>query len=50
MDEAGLLAALPVLAFQAVLVFARVGAAVMVLPGLGETEVPAPMRRGRRCG
>lgn len=46
MDEAGFLAELPVLAFQAVLVFARLGAAVMVLPGLGEAEVPAPVRLG----
>jgi flagellar biosynthetic protein FliR len=46
MEEAGLLAALPGLAFQAVLLFARLGAAVMVLPGLGEQEVPAPVRLG----
>ncbi|HWT10801.1 MAG TPA: flagellar biosynthetic protein FliR [Roseomonas sp.] len=46
MDEAGLLAALPGLAFQAVLVFARLGAAVMLLPGLGEQEVPGPVRLG----
>lgn len=46
MDEAGLLAALPGLAFQAVLVFARLGAAVMLLPGLGEQEVPGPVRIG----
>jgi len=44
--EAELLAALPALAFQAVLVFARLGAAVMVLPGIGEEEVPAPIRLG----
>jgi flagellar biosynthetic protein FliR len=46
MDEAALLAALPGLAFQAVLVFARLGAAVMILPGLGEEEVPANIRIG----
>lgn len=46
MEEAGFLATLPALAFQAVLVFARLGAAVMVLPGLGESEVPAPVRLG----
>lgn len=46
MDEASLLAALPVLAFQGMLVFARLGAAVMLLPGLGEAEVPAPIRLG----
>lgn len=46
MSEAEFLAALPVLAFQAVLAFARLGAAVMVLPGLGEEEVPAAIRIG----
>lgn len=50
MSEAELLAALPVLAFQAVLVFARLGAAAMVLPGLGEEEVPAPVRLGLGLG
>ncbi len=50
MDEAGLLAALPVLAFQAVLVLARLGAAVMLLPGLGEQEVPGPIRVGLGLG
>jgi flagellar biosynthetic protein FliR len=42
--DAALVAALPSLAFQAVLVFARLGAAVMLLPGLGEQEVPARIR------
>jgi len=42
--DAAFLQALPALAFQAVLVFARLGAATMVLPGLGEAEVPAPVR------
>lgn len=46
MEEAGFLAALPGLAFHAVLLFARVGAAAMLLPGLGESEVPAPVRLG----
>lgn len=46
MSEAELLAALPVLAFQAVVLFARLGAAAMVLPGLGEEEVPATIRLG----
>jgi flagellar biosynthetic protein FliR len=32
------------LAFHAVLVFARLGAAVMLLPGLGEVEIPAMLR------
>jgi flagellar biosynthetic protein FliR len=35
---------LAALAFQAVLAFARIGAAVMLLPGLGEAEVPANIR------
>lgn len=35
---------LPVLAFQAVLVLARLGAAVLLLPGLGEQDVPASIR------
>jgi flagellar biosynthetic protein FliR len=39
-----LVSALPALAFQAVLVFARLGAAVLLLPGLGEADVPAPVR------
>ena len=42
--DAALIAALPGHAFQAVLVFARLGAAVMLLPGLGEQEVPARLR------
>ncbi len=42
--DAALIAALPGLAFQAVLVFARLGAAVMLLPGLGEQEIPATIR------
>lgn len=46
MEEAGFLAALPALAFQAVLLFARLGAAAMLLPGLGEAEIPAPLRLG----
>jgi flagellar biosynthetic protein FliR len=44
--DAALLASLPALAFQAVLLFARLGAAVMLMPGLGEAEVPAPLRLG----
>ncbi|MGG5817949.1 flagellar biosynthetic protein FliR [Falsiroseomonas sp. HW251] len=35
---------LPALAFQAMLVFARIGAAAMLLPGLGEQEIPARIR------
>jgi flagellar biosynthetic protein FliR len=45
-DDAAFLAALPGLAFHAVLAFARLGAAVMILPGLGEEEVPANIRIG----
>jgi flagellar biosynthetic protein FliR len=44
MDEAavGLLGVPPAtLAFQAMLAFARLGAAAMLLPGLGEQEIPA---------
>lgn len=46
MTEAEFLAALPALAFQAVLVLARFGAAAMVLPGIGEQEVPTTIRLG----
>ena len=42
--DAALIAALPGHAFQAVLVFARLGGAVMLLPGLGEQEIPARLR------
>jgi len=45
-DESAFLAMLPGLAFQAVLAFARLGAAVMVLPGLGEDDVPPSIRLG----
>lgn len=41
-----LLAALPFYAFAFVLVLARVGAAVMLLPGLGEADMPAVVRAG----
>lgn len=42
--DMALLASLPALAFQAALLFCRLGAAVMLLPGLGEQEVPANLR------
>ncbi|MCX7375078.1 MAG: flagellar biosynthetic protein FliR, partial [Alphaproteobacteria bacterium] len=42
--DLALLASLPALAFQAALLFCRLGAAVMLLPGLGEQEVPANLR------
>ena len=35
---------LPTLAFQAVLLVARIGGAVMLLPGFGEAEVPTTLR------
>ncbi|MFC0386632.1 flagellar biosynthetic protein FliR [Muricoccus vinaceus] len=37
---------LPLLAFQAALLIARIGACGMVLPGLGETDVPVRVRLG----
>ena len=45
-DEAALLAALPAWAFAFVLVMARIGAAIALLPGLGEAEPPAMLRVG----
>lgn len=42
--DAALLEALPGLAFHAVLLLCRLGAAAMLLPGLGEVEVPATLR------
>jgi flagellar biosynthetic protein FliR len=42
--DAALLEALPGLAFHAVLLLCRLGAAAMLLPGLGEAEVPATLR------
>ncbi len=36
--------ALPTLAFQAMLLVARIGGAMLLLPGLGEPEVPATIR------
>ena len=47
-DDAALLAALPAWAFAFVLVMARVGAAMTLLPGLGEAEPPAMVRAGPR--
>jgi flagellar biosynthetic protein FliR len=44
--DAALLAALPGLAFGFVLVLARVSAAVMLLPGVGEAELPMTVRAG----
>ena len=45
-DDAAVLAALPGWAFIFVLVLARVASAFMLLPGLGEAELPAPVRAG----
>lgn len=50
MSDAALLAALPGLAFHAVLVLARLGAAVMLLPGIGEAEIPATQRLALAVG
>jgi flagellar biosynthetic protein FliR len=44
--EAELLAALPNLAFHTVLLLSRLGACAMLLPGLGEADVPTPVRLG----
>lgn len=43
-EDAALLAALPGWAWAFMLVLARVGSAVMLLPGFGEAEVPMPVR------
>ena len=43
---AAMLASLPAWAFTFMLVLCRVGAAVMLLPGLGEAEPPAALRAG----
>lgn len=45
-DDAALLAALPGLAFAFALVLCRTGAAIMLIPGLGEAEPPAVIRAG----
>lgn len=45
-DAASLLAVLPSLSFGLVLLLARLGAASMLLPLLGEAEVPATVRAG----
>jgi flagellar biosynthetic protein FliR len=45
-DDAALLAALPAWAFAFVLVTARIGAALALLPGLGEAASPAMVRVG----
>jgi flagellar biosynthetic protein FliR len=45
-DDATLLATLPAWAFGFVLVMARIGAAITLLPGLGEPTLPAMLRVG----
>ena len=42
--DAELLAALPAWAFAFVMVLARIGSACMLLPGVGEAELPATIR------
>jgi len=50
-DEAGtLLATLPAWGFAFVLVLTRIGAAVMLLPGLGESQAPLMVRIGIALG
>jgi flagellar biosynthetic protein FliR len=44
--DAALLHALPALAFAGVLVLARIGGAVMLLPGIGEAALPPMVRAG----
>jgi flagellar biosynthetic protein FliR len=43
-EDLAFIQSLPALGFHAVLLFARLGAAVMLLPGLGEAEIPASIR------
>jgi flagellar biosynthetic protein FliR len=45
-DAGDLLAQLPVWAFGFVLLLARIGCACMLLPGIGEVELPATIRAG----
>ena len=49
-EDAALLATLPTWAFAFVLVMSRVGAAMSLLPGLGETESPMMVRVGLALG
>jgi len=46
MEAEPLLAALPAWGFGLVLVFSRIGAACMMLPGIGEAELPGTVRLG----
>ena len=45
-DDAGLLHSLPGWAFAAMLLLSRIGSACMLLPGVGEAELPMTMRLG----
>lgn len=49
-DDAALLAALPAWSFAFVLVMTRVGAAITLLPGIGEAQPPALVRVGIALG
>jgi flagellar biosynthetic protein FliR len=49
-NDAALLASLPGLAFAFVLVLCRVGVVVMLVPGLGEVDMPAMVRAGLALG
>jgi flagellar biosynthetic protein FliR len=49
-EDAALLASLPAWSFALVLVMARIGAAMTMLPGLGEAEAPAMLRLGLTLG
>lgn len=49
-DDAVLLAALPAWAFAFILVMARIGAAISLLPGMGEAEPPVMLRVGLGLG
>ncbi len=49
-DDTAMLAALPAWAFAFVLVMARIGAAISLLPGLGEAEPPVMLRIGLSLG
>jgi flagellar biosynthetic protein FliR len=46
LEAGGLTELLPVWTFAFLLLVCRIGAAVMLLPGLGEQEVPAPVKIG----
>jgi flagellar biosynthetic protein FliR len=49
-EDAALLAALPGWAFALLLVLARIGGAISVLPGLGEADLPRMVRVGLALG